>query len=130
MTETRTDEAETSQTPGNQAESPASPTVEVISLSGRLDVVSSATLRRTIEQHLDQGRVRLLVDLSVIDDVDSAGLAALVRGMKLARKAGGDLRLVRPRRAEAMRVFELTTFDTIFEMGNNAQAMTNHWSTS
>jgi anti-sigma B factor antagonist len=56
------------------------------------------------------------VDLSAVVFVDSAGLAALVRGLKDARLAGGDLRLVRPGADEAMRVFRLTRFDRVFEL--------------
>ncbi len=130
MTETRIDEAESSQGPGASIAQPIPAEVELISLAGRLDVVSSNTLRQTIKEHIDGGRNRLLIDLSVIDFVDSAGLAALVRGMKLARQAGGDVRLVRPRRSDAMRVFELTTFDKIFEMGETAQEMASQWSAS
>ncbi len=123
VTETQLDSANTEKANGAGA-------VETITLTGRLDVVSSTKLRKTIQEHLEAGRTRLLIDLSIIDFVDSAGLAALVRGRKLARKAGGDLRLVQPRRADAMRVFELTTFDQIFDMDDSVENMIKRWSTS
>lgn len=105
-----------------------SDSIEVVELTGRLDVVSSNDLRETLGRHIAAGRTKLVVDLSRVDFVDSSGLAALVRAMKRARQNGGDVRVVRPRRKDAIRVFELTTFDKIFTMGDSVEALSQGWS--
>ena len=89
-------------------------TSATISVNGRLDALSAPDLRQRLSSIESEGIVQILVDLSAVDFVDSAGLAALISGMKAARLAGGDLELVRPRSDEAYRVFELTRFDQVF----------------
>lgn len=89
-------------------------TVGRLIVDGRLDAVTAPDLRHAIAEHLDRGLVDLVVDLAAVTFIDSAGLAALVSGMKRSRQGGGDLRLVRPIAANAFRVFELTRFDRVF----------------
>lgn len=89
-------------------------TFATVAVNGRLDALSAPDLRQRISSLEAEGIDEILVDLSDIDFVDSAGLAALISGMKAARLSGGDLELVRPRSDEAYRVFELTRFDQVF----------------
>lgn len=51
--------------------------------------------------------MKLVLDLSDVSYMDTAGLGELVRGMKRARDVGGDLRLCGLRK-EALRIFVLT----------------------
>ncbi len=90
--------------------------VAVVAIDGRLDALEAGPLRQMLKEHLEIGKIRLVVDLSRASFIDSAGLAALVWAMKHARSDDGDLRLVAPKAAEAMRVFELTRFDKVFEI--------------
>ena len=72
-----------------------------------LDMAWAKAMRQVIEELLDAGKTRLVVDLRGITYIDSAGLGELVRGMKRAREAGGDLRLCGVRR-EVLRIFKMT----------------------
>lgn len=101
--------------------------VTVITLSGRLDALEAGPLRETLQGQLDAGLSNLAVDLSDVDFVDSAGLAALVKGMKGARSLDGDLRLVKPVSADAMRIFELTKFTDVFVMVDSLDDLTQRW---
>ena len=101
--------------------------VAVVAISGRLDALQAGELRQLLQGHIDDGTIRLVVDLSTAEFVDSAGLAALVRGMKQARSSGGDLRLVAPQNPEAMRVFELTRFDKVFTMTATLEEALLEW---
>ena len=58
---------------------------------GDLDMASVGQMK--LQDYLDAGRVKLVLDLEGIDYIDSAGLGEIVRAMKRAREAGGDLRL-------------------------------------
>ena len=98
--------------------------VEIVTLEGRLDALVAADLRAHLESILQAGTHQIIVDLSVVEFVDSAGLAALVKAMKDARKLGGDLRLVRPQGEDAWRVFELTRFDQVFSFGDTVDELT------
>jgi len=101
--------------------------VVTILVTGRLDAVEAAPLRTTIGDHLTNGTNRIIVDLSAVEFVDSAGLAALVIGMKRARLEGGDLRLVTPHHPDARRVFALTKFDDVFEMADDVELARKGW---
>lgn len=101
--------------------------VATITVAGRLDAAEAAPMRASIGEHLANGTNRIVVDLSAVDFVDSAGLAALVIGMKRARLEGGDLRLVTPRHPDAKRVFALTKFDDVFVMADEPALATEGW---
>lgn len=101
--------------------------VTTLTLNGRLDALEAGGLRAALSASVEAGKNRIVVDLSVVEFVDSAGLAALVKGMKDARSAGGDVKLVMPASADARRVFELTRFDRVFEIGDSADELTAAW---
>jgi anti-sigma B factor antagonist len=58
---------------------------------GDLDMASVGQMK--LQDYLNAGRVKLVLDLESIEYIDSAGLGEIVRAMKRAREAGGDLRL-------------------------------------
>ncbi len=101
--------------------------IETVELSGRLDALEATGLRDLLTARIDAGSTNLALDLSNVSFVDSAGLAALVKGMKGARSAGGDLRIVSPTNADAMRVFELTQFDKVFQMAPTLDELLSQW---
>lgn len=101
--------------------------IATIRLSGRLDALEASDLRQLLKDHLVDGRANIAVDLSEVTFVDSAGLAALVKGMKDATLAGGDLRLVSPVMPDAKRVFELTRFDRVFTMAATLDDLLATW---
>ncbi len=101
--------------------------VVVVTLTGRLDAFEAKDVRAMLTEHVEAGRCRLVIDLSAVSFVDSAGLAALVQAMKRCRQAGGDVRLVRPGNSDANRVFELTKFDRVFQMRDSATELVDGW---
>lgn len=101
--------------------------IATISVTGRLDAVRSLDLRREIGEALADDTVRIVVDLSAAEFVDSAGLAALAKGMKDCRSRGGDLRVVAATNPDAARVFALTRFDQVFTMAATAEELVSSW---
>ena len=101
--------------------------IATIAVQGRLDAIRAVELRAEIAAAIDDGVVRLVVDLAESHFVDSAGLAALAKGMKDCRSHGGDLRIVSPQHEDATRVFSLTRFDQVFTMGTTAEALVSSW---
>lgn len=67
--------------------------VVVLALEGRLNMVSTGSLREAVHEVVDGGSPRVAIDLTRVEFVDSSGLGALVSGLKTARQAGGDLRI-------------------------------------
>lgn len=85
-------------------------------MTGRLDVVSAPEARRRLAEPPVADAPHLLVDLSGVTFVDSAGMAVLARARRDRLLRGGSVTLVRPAEEGAMRVFRLTGFDEIFTM--------------
>lgn len=98
-----------------------------LKIEGRLDALEAPSLREAIADQLSEGPTALVIDLSDVEFVDSAGLAALVKGMKDSRRGGGDLRIVSPKAEDAMRVFKLTRFDKVFAMFDTTEEAQRGW---
>jgi len=70
----------------------------VVALRGELDLVYAPALATALGD-LAARRPRIIVDLAGLEFIDASGIAALARGRRHARHAGGDLLLAAPRRA-------------------------------
>lgn len=66
----------------------------VVRLAGELDVSTTAEVRATLDGLLIEGAPRLLVDLSRLEFMDSAGLGLLVRAHRQARTFRGSFAVV------------------------------------
>lgn len=88
----------------------------VVSTADRIDAFSAPELRERVGMLLSDGVGRLVIDLSQVPFLDSAGMAALVSALKQARQQGGDVKLVWPREEGARRILHLTRFDRVFDM--------------
>lgn len=86
--------------------------VVVIKPSGRLNMVAAPALRKELHALVESGQKRVVVDLSAIELIDSSGLGALISGLKVARQAGGDLRIAAPTR-QVTTVLELTNLHRV-----------------
>ncbi|MEN4475156.1 STAS domain-containing protein [Mycolicibacterium cosmeticum] len=86
--------------------------VVVIRPEGRLNMVAAPQLRNELHSQVDAGHARLVIDLSATDFIDSSGLGVLISGLKVARQAGGDLRIAAPT-VQVTTVLELTNLDRV-----------------
>jgi anti-sigma B factor antagonist len=84
----------------------------IVELRGELDVSDAAAVVAAFVLIVAR-RPEIIVDLAGLEFIDSSGVAALARGRKLARQAGGDLLLASPRR-EVLRVLTVTRLVDIF----------------
>jgi anti-sigma B factor antagonist len=65
----------------------------VIRPQGRLTLVTAPQLRSLVLKAVEDHRIRVVIDLSETEFMDSSGLGALISGLKTTRQAGGDLRI-------------------------------------
>ena len=65
----------------------------IISLVGSLDALTADQAHGFIGAQLDGGQQRVVVDLSQVDFMSSAGIRVLLDMLKRSRGLGGDLRL-------------------------------------
>lgn len=88
--------------------------VVVIRPEGRLNMMASPALREQLHALIRDGSTRLVVDLSAVEFIDSSGLGALISGLKVARQAGGDLRIAAPCE-QVTAVLELTNLNRVLK---------------
>ena len=84
----------------------------VIRPQGRLTMVTAPQLRAAVAEAVSSGRSRIVVDLSDCEFIDSSGIGAVIGGLKIARLAGGDLRIAAPGEQVTM-VLQLTNLDRV-----------------
>lgn len=87
----------------------------VVTATGELDVSSSTILKSELTDHISQGRVHVIIDMSNVTFVDSSGLSVLVTGLKRTVESGGSLRLVITAES-VMRIFQITALDQAFDI--------------
>lgn len=86
--------------------------ISVVTLEGRLDLLSAAGVKARLNEEVARGRRRLVIDLGAVSTIDSSGLGALVGGLKVTRVAGGDLRLARTPE-QGRTILRLTMLDRV-----------------
>lgn len=87
----------------------------VIQPKGSLDASNAGEFQQQLTSYLQAAHAELMVDMSGVEALDSAGLISLVSGLKLARQNSKRFCLcaVPP---SIQIVFELTQLDRVFEM--------------
>ena len=89
--------------------------ITLVHLNGRLDANTSPEVKSTLQELLEKGQLKIIVDLQKVSFIDSSGLAALVSGLRLAREKKGNIILSGPG-SQAQIVFRLTMLDRIFKI--------------
>ncbi|HET8958128.1 MAG TPA: STAS domain-containing protein [Microcella sp.] len=95
--------------------------VTEIGVTGRLNMVTAARVRDAIQTAVESNHPRVAVDLSGVVFLDSSGLGALIAGLKTAREAGGDVRLVRPTEQVDL-VLDLTNMGTVLKSFDSVES--------
>ncbi|MEU5091460.1 STAS domain-containing protein [Streptomyces sp. NPDC021356] len=85
----------------------------VVTPAGELDHHTADLLREPLEECVDKGRSRLVVDCSRLEFCDSTGLNVLLGARLKAEAAGGGVHLAGMLPVVA-RVFEITGADAVF----------------
>ena len=70
--------------------------VVVVDLKGKLTAgLGDQILRETIDELLAENRRKILLNLSEVSFLDSAGVGELVAGLRTAKRFGAELKLLR-----------------------------------
>jgi len=93
--------------------------VTVVTVEGQLIVANRQDLKQVIQDALDGGARKLLIDFGPTAYIDSSGLGALVSINKKVREQGGELRLA-GLNEDLRSLFELTKLDTLFVIADSA----------
>jgi len=87
----------------------------VLPLEGEIDLHVSPSLTAALNRMIDEKPKQLVVDLSRVAYIDSAGLAALIEGMQKVEAYGGQFALADLQ--ETVRsIFEIARLDQVFRI--------------
>lgn len=91
--------------------------VTILQLIGRLELeTGDLILRDTINRLVEDGQVKLVLDMKEVTRLDSAGIGMLVSKYLTVRRAGGTIKLLHPteRTDHLMDITKLTTVFQVF----------------
>ena len=100
-----------------------------LKLRGRLDSTSAGDLKEKVKSCIKAGQVRMIVEMSGVDFVDSSGLGSLVACLRSVNKAGGDIKIASLQDRVRV-VFELIRLHHIFEIYDDSTTAAKSFSVS
>lgn len=87
----------------------------LVGISDRLDQNQTPDLEAALNELLQNGHHRIIVDLSEVNYINSGGLRCLVTAWRKARKQGGNV-ILTGLRARVHDVFTMVGFDKVFDV--------------
>jgi anti-sigma B factor antagonist len=84
-------------------------------------------IKRAVDEHLAQGRNRILLNLAKVPYIDSAGLGEVIRCYTSIRRSGGELRLLSPNQ-RLIDLFGVTKLANVFDWYDNESAAISSFS--
>lgn len=98
--------------------------VTVIDLDGRIALGDgSVVLHNLIRENLEKGNLKLLLNFSAVNYLDSTGLGELVSGYRQVKSKSGELKLLNVNK-KISDLLQITKLYAVFDIHNNeAQAL-------
>ena len=98
--------------------------INLLRLSGSLDMYSFPRLENQLNTLFSQGQYRIVLDSHDLDYIGSAGLGALIGFAREAREHGGDVKLLNvPERI--YKIIELLGFTKVLQVHNSEENALN-----
>lgn len=102
--------------------------VDVLKLTGRISLGDeSSSLRTRLKDITGLGAKQIVLDLSEVGYIDSAGLGTLVAGFTSARNQGANLKLANLTR-KLREQLQITKLVTVFEVFDSVEAAVKSFS--
>jgi len=89
--------------------------IMLVGLDGRLDAGTSVQVKDAIYSLLNEGYLKIIVNLEKVSFIDSSGMVALVSGLRLANQQKGQIVLCGVQ-SQTQLVFRLTMLDRVFSI--------------
>lgn len=101
--------------------------VNVLSLSGRLDAYYATEVEKKLNSLIEAGQPCLVIDLEKLEYISSSGLRVFLAALKKTRKQQGDIKLacMKPFIKE---VFDIAGFSQLFNIFDTQEAAVSGFS--
>ena len=93
---------------------------QIVEVTGELELATAPRLRQQVVSLVGAECVRVVLDLTGVDFIDSVGLGVVVGALKRTRAHGGDLRVVAPQ-DRVRSLFTLTRLDEIIVVADRLE---------
>jgi anti-sigma B factor antagonist len=87
--------------------------LHLLRLFGALDGLTYLELLKSLNQSIDNNATRIVLDMSEVDYVSSAGLRVLLQGAKSLKEINGEIVLF-AMNSTVKEVFKISGFDSLF----------------
>jgi anti-anti-sigma factor len=95
--------------------------VTVVQPEGRIDTEAAEQLDQVLQAAVAEGNDRIVVDMSKVEYISSAGLRSLAAVLVKCRDAGGDMKLA-ALNERVTRVFKIIGFDLLMSVTDTTEA--------
>ncbi|MCS6969699.1 MAG: STAS domain-containing protein [Planctomycetota bacterium] len=106
--------------PGLQITETSVRQVRVLHLAGYLDGHTFVEFERRLRELFDAGCCRVVIDLSALSYIASAGVGVIINGQHQAKQLGGCLQLVKPSPA-VREIFSILGLDALFTIHDSVE---------
>lgn len=89
--------------------------IKIVEIEGEVDVYTSMELKKELNNLIDNGEKRIVVNLEKVVYMDSSGLGILVAILKRIRSEKGNMKLIKLTPG-IKKIFELTRLTKFFEI--------------
>jgi anti-sigma B factor antagonist len=104
--------------------------ITIVDLRGSIDLgEASLTLRRTIRDLVESARTKIILNLSQVNSMDSAGVGELAGAYVPVKSKGGDLKFLNPTK-KVYDMLKITQLDKVFEVYIDEQTAIRSFSES
>jgi anti-sigma B factor antagonist len=88
--------------------------VAVVTVEGRIDSATAGEFEDALNELTKQGKNNIVLDLSEVDFISSAGLRVLVTARKAVKSAGGDI-VFADSSDQVLETLEIAGLDVLYE---------------
>ena len=104
--------------------------ITIVDLRGSIDLgEASLTLRRTIRDLVESARTKIILNLSQVNSMDSAGVGELAGAYVPVKSQGGELKFLNPTK-KVHDMLKITQLDRVFEVYIDEQTAIRSFSES
>ena len=103
--------------------------VTVVQPDGRIDTESAEQLDQVLQGAVADGQNKIVVDMSKVEYISSAGLRSLAAVLVKCRDGGGDMKIA-ALNERVTRVFKIIGFDLLMSVTDTPDAAIADFSTS
>ncbi len=103
--------------------------VSIVYLKGYLDAHTAPEFEKTLQELVDENRVKIVVNLSELSYISSAGLGVFMGFIEDIRNKKGDIKIAEPSE-KVFRVFDLLGFTVLYEIFHKEEEAVSKYSKS